>query len=293
MLKTAREAVRSPILDTVRETITRHRLFEPGARILVGVSGGPDSICLLHILYLLSGTWDIKIEVAHFDHNLRGEESKRDARFVEEMAGRFMLPFHLGTGDVKAYARQNALCIQDAARALRYGFFKHVREKTGCTYIATGHTADDQAEEVLMRLLRGSGLAGLSGIPLQRQDGIIRPLLKVSKEGVLRHLAAFGLEFIKDSSNDNPKYLRNRIRKDLIPFLAMKFNPAIVNTLNRMTSLLSEEHQLLEDMAASAFGRALMSNGGCHMVFDVLKLRLSQHQSGEEFINLRSKDLKV
>ena len=270
----AREAITSPILNVIQEEIIRRRLFRPGDGILAAVSGGPDSTCLLHVLYLLRDKWALNIEVAHFDHNLRGEESKRDAHFVRETAGRLMLPFHLGTGDVKSYARQKGMCIQDAARAMRYGFLMRIKGATGCACIATGHTADDQAQEVLLRLLRGSGLAGLSGIHWQRRDGVIRPLLGISRQDVLRHLTTFGLDFVEDSSNESPKYLRNRIRKDLIPFLAREFNPAIIKTLNRTAGLLSEEHELLEDMAMMAFERALVSDGVSGIAFDIAKIRL-------------------
>ncbi|MGQ9745329.1 MAG: tRNA lysidine(34) synthetase TilS [Dissulfurimicrobium sp.] len=274
VLKMAREAITSPILNAIQKEIVRRGLFGPGAGIVAAVSGGPDSICLLHVLYLLKDKWTLNIQVAHFDHNLRGEESKRDAHFVQETAGRLMLPFHLGTGDVRAYARQKGMCIQDAARVMRYGFLMRIKEETGCVYIATGHTADDQAQEVLLRLLRGSGLAGLSGIHWQRHDGVIRPLLGISRKDVLRHLEAFGLDFVEDSSNESPKYMRNRIRKDLIPFLAEEFNPAIVKTLNRTAELLSEEHQLLEDMAARAFGRVLITDDISGITLDVAKTSL-------------------
>ncbi|MDA8163020.1 MAG: tRNA lysidine(34) synthetase TilS [Desulfobacteraceae bacterium] len=259
MLTRAREATTSPILNTVLETIENHRLFEPGASILVAVSGGADSICLLHVLYLLKSRYDLKLEAAHFDHMLRGAESKRDACFVEKMASRFCLGFHLGSGDVKSYARQNDMCIQDAARALRYEFFLRKRLETGCTHIATAHTANDQAEEVLLRLLRGASLAGLSGIPRKRDGIIIRPLLDVSRQDILKHLAASNLSFMEDSSNDDPKYLRNRVRRELLPLLANRFNPAVIKTLNRTAEMLAEENGLLEDISASAFSRCIIS----------------------------------
>lgn len=289
----AREAIISPILNVIQEEIARRRLFDPGSKILVAVSGGPDSICLLHVLYLLKDKWALDIEVAHFDHNLRGEESKRDACFVGETAARFMLPFHLGSGDVKAYARQRGICIQDAARAMRYGFLMRIKKETGCTHIATGHTADDQAEEVLIRLLRGSGLAGLSGIPWQRQDGVIRPLLGVSRDDILRHLAVFDLDFIEDSSNSSPKYLRNRIRRELIPFLAREFNPAIIKTLNRTVDLLSEEHQFLEDIAADAFAKTVVSDDGYCITFDIPKIRLEPAAIRRRIYRFALKKLKM
>jgi len=231
----------SSLVSLVRLTIRRKDLFGPGTRVVVAVSGGPDSVCLLHILYLLSSRWRLGLEVAHFEHGLRGRESRDDARFVEKLARDFGLGFSLEHGNVRAFASREGTGIQDAARILRYEFLERVRSDTGSTHIATAHTADDQAEEVLLRLIRGAGLPGLSGIPWVRDSHIVRPLLGVTRQQILDHLKAHGIPFVTDRSNNSRAYLRNRIRRDLLPLLCESFNPAIVRTVNRTAEMLAED----------------------------------------------------
>ena len=251
----------SSLVSLVRLTIRRKDLFGPGTRVVVAVSGGPDSVCLLHILYLLSSRWRLGLEVAHFEHGLRGRESRDDARFVEKLARDFGLGFSLEHGNVRAFASREGTGIQDAARILRYEFLERVRSDTGSTHIATAHTADDQAEEVLLRLIRGAGLPGLSGIPWVRDSHIVRPLLGVTRQQILDHLKAHGIPFVTDRSNNSRAYLRNRIRRDLLPLLCESFNPAIVRTVNRTAEMLAEDHLLLENIAEKAYRDSLSYPG--------------------------------
>ncbi|MCD4755463.1 MAG: tRNA lysidine(34) synthetase TilS [Deltaproteobacteria bacterium] len=250
----------SSLISLIKLTIRRKELFEPGSKIVTAVSGGPDSVCLLHILYLLSSQWGLGLEVAHFEHGLRGRESGDDARFVEKLSHDFGLGFSIEHGNVRAFADREGIGIQEAARILRYDFLERVRADTESTYIATAHTADDQAEEVLMRLIRGAGLPGLSGIPWVRDNYIVRPLLGITRQQILGHLKAHDIPFVIDQSNNSRAYLRNRIRKDLLPLLAEDFNPAIVRTVNRTAEMLAEDHQLLEKMAETAYRDSLSSS---------------------------------
>ena len=250
----------SSLVSLIKLTIRRKELFEPGAKIVVAVSGGPDSVCLLHILYLLSSQWRLDLEVAHFEHGLRGRESRDDARFVEKLSHDFRLGFFIEHGNVKDFANREGIGIQEAARILRYEFLERVRIDTESTYIATAHTADDQAEEVILRLIRGAGLPGLSGIPWARDNYIVRPLLGVTRQQILGHLKAYDIPFVIDQSNNSRTYLRNRIRRDLLPLLAKDFNPAIVRTVNRTAEMLAEDHQLLEKMAEVAYQDSLSSS---------------------------------
>ncbi len=247
----------SSLPSLVRLTVRRKNLFEPGTGIVVAVSGGPDSVCLLHILNVLSSHWGLALKVAHFEHGLRGSESRNDARFVKRLSHNFGLGFYIEYGNVKAFARREGMGIQEAARILRYEFLERVRIETKSTYIATAHTADDQAEEVLMRLIRGAGLSGLSGIPWIRDNCIVRPLLGVTKQQILDHLKVHDIPYVIDRSNNSRKYLRNQIRKDLVPFLTENFNPAIVRTINRMTEMLADDHHLLTEMAEEAYTNSL------------------------------------
>jgi len=249
----------SPLISLIQRTVRHKELFEPGAKIVVAVSGGPDSVCLLHILYLLSSQWELGLEVAHFEHGLRGRESRDDARFVEKLSNDFGLGFSIEHGNVSAFADREGIGIQEAARILRYDFLERVRADTESTYITTAHTADDQAEEVLLRLIRGAGLPGLSGIPWVRDNYIVRPLLGVTRQQIMGHLKVHDIPFVIDQSNNSRAYLRNRIRKDLLPLLAEDFNPAIVRTVNRTAEMLAEDHQLLEKIAEKAYKDSLSS----------------------------------
>ena len=245
------------LLSLVKSAIRRKGLFGPGAHILAAVSGGPDSVCLLHILYLLSSQWDLGLKIAHFEHGLRGQESLNDACFVKQLSKDFGLEFYIGHGDVRGLARKKGMGTEEAARVLRYEFLESIRANTKSTYIATAHTANDQAEEILLRLIRGAGLSGLKGIPWVRNN-IVRPMLGITRHQILEHLAANNIPSVTDRSNTERTYLRNRIRIDLLPLLARDFNPAIVRTINRTAELLAEDHRLLEDMADTAYHRSVL-----------------------------------
>jgi tRNA(Ile)-lysidine synthase len=240
---------------------------------VAAVSGGPDSVCLLHLLCRLRREWALELSIAHFEHGLRGAESRSDARFVERFCMRMGLQLHGGHGDVKGFAREAGLGVQEAARVMRYEFLDAVRKSVSATHVATAHTADDQAEEVLLRLIRGAGLPGLSGIPWMRDGGIVRPLLGVTRNEILAHLEAYGIPFVLDSSNANTAYLRNRVRRTLLPVLAGEFNPAIVRTLNRTAEMLSEDQRVLEDMAENAYRESAVACPPARREFDVEGIR--------------------
>ncbi len=261
------------LLALVRSAIRHKGLFGPGAHILVAVSGGPDSVCLLHILYLLKDQWDLGLKVAHFEHGLRGQESLDDARFVEHLSQDLGLEFYIGHGDVRGLAHRRGMGTEEAARVLRYEFLERIRADTKSTHIATAHTADDQAEEVLLRLIRGAGLSGLKGIPWIR-GRIVRPILGITRCQVLEYLAANNISYVTDRSNTERTYMRNRVRIELLPLLARDFNLAIVRTINRTAGLLAEDHQLLEDMAEMAYHESLLSpHRGNGLALSVEKIR--------------------
>ncbi len=219
-------------------------MLSGGERVVVGVSGGPDSVCLLSVLHALSQELGLCLHIAHLDHMLRGQESAGEARFVADVAREFSLPATIEAIDVAAYCRERGLAVQAGAREVRYHFFARVAAETGASRVATGHTADDQAETLLLRLLRGAGLSGLSGIPPVR-DILIRPLIQTTKAEVLEYLHSKALTFATDSSNAKAVYARNRIRLDLLPVLK-GINPRIVETLAAEASLLRDEDEAAE-----------------------------------------------
>lgn len=232
------------LTDTVKKTIKKHHLFSPEERVVVAVSGGPDSVCLLSALRDLSQELGLMLHVAHMNHMFRGKESEDDATFVRELAGRFGIPATVSRFDVPRYCKERGYSSQEGARKVRYGFLQQVAHDTGSSRIATGHTADDQAETFLMRLVRGAGVAGLSGIPPKR-DNIVRPLIEITREEVLMYLEERGLSCRIDSTNDQPIYTRNRIRRDALPVLK-QFNPRIVETLAQEAALLRDEDAAVE-----------------------------------------------
>ncbi len=229
--------------DKVKETIRRFGMLEPGDRVLVAVSGGPDSVCLLSALHSLSAELGITLHIAHLDHMFRGKESEDEANFVDALARRLGIPSTIDQIDVPAFCREHGLPPQAGAREVRYAFFTRVAAATGSDRIATGHTATDQAETMLMRLMRGAGVTGLSAIPPVR-DNIIRPLIDLTRDEVLEHLRAADTPFVTDPSNAKPLYTRNRIRMEIMPVLK-RFNPRIENALASEAGLLRDEDEAI------------------------------------------------
>jgi tRNA(Ile)-lysidine synthase len=223
----------------------RAGLFTPGDRVLAAVSGGPDSMALLHLLVRLRPALQVAVGVAHYDHGLRGQDSRDDAAFVADAGRRLGLPVHLGGGDVKARARADKISIQMAARKLRLQFLHNICRDHAYGKLALGHTADDQVELFWLRLLRGAGLEGLKGMRPAGPQGLVRPLLAVGKTVLLAWLDQEGLSYRLDASNLSRAYLRNRVRLDLLPHLTRLYNPRLARTIWRTQTLLQEDERLL------------------------------------------------
>jgi tRNA(Ile)-lysidine synthase len=225
--------------------VRREQLFEPGDQVLAAVSGGPDSVALLHLLNGWRRELGLELAVGHFDHGLRGRESEEEAAFVADLAENFGLPFYLGQGDVKKLARQERLSLQMAARRLRLDFLRQTCRDKGYDKLALGHTADDQVELFFLRLLRGAGPEGLKGMWPATPEGLVRPLLAVSKATLLAWLEEQGLPYRRDPSNRSRAYLRNRLRLDLLPELRRLYNPRLQEAVWRTQALMQEEERLL------------------------------------------------
>ncbi len=218
-------------------------------RVGVAVSGGADSVCLLHILRALAPSEGWRLEVLHYDHSLRGAESGADAAFVRRLARESGLPCHLEKADVAALARASGDNLEQAARLARRDFFRRTMQSASLDRIATGHTLSDQAETVLHRILRGSGLQGLCGILPVTPEGIVRPLLEVSREEVRAWLSAQGHMWREDSTNLDLARTRSNIRHELLPLLAKRFNPRAEAALARLADLALEDNRTLDDLA--------------------------------------------
>ncbi|MBI4390902.1 MAG: tRNA lysidine(34) synthetase TilS [candidate division NC10 bacterium] len=237
------------VLAMVRRALLRHGMVRADDTVLVAVSGGVDSVVLLDCLHRLAPRMGLSLRVAHLDHGLRGEEGAADAAFVREAAaarGLAVTVGHLPPGALEARGRS----LQEAAREARYAFLAEAAKAAGAERIAVAHTADDVAETVLMNLLRGSGPAGLRGIPPVRGRRVIRPLLTVRRQQVEAYARARRLPFRPDPSNTDPRFLRNRIRQRLLPFLEKEFNPRVVESVARAAALLEDDHAYLEGEAA-------------------------------------------
>ncbi len=219
-------------------------MLTPGARVVVAVSGGADSTALLSLLVQLQPVYNLTLMVAHVNHQLRGEESEREALFVEQQAMRLNLAFYQTRLDITTLRSTSKLSVQQAARALRYRYFEHLYHSLRATSIALGHTADDQAETLFLRLLRGGGPGGVAGIPPVRHP-FIRPLITVSRHVILTYLHTECIPWAEDSSNAHPIYLRNRVRHQIMP-LVRQFNPQIIRRLTQLADVLQADHQALE-----------------------------------------------
>ena len=216
----------------------------PGSRVLCAVSGGADSMCLLHWLH---SQQDLELFAAHFEHGIRGEESLRDAAFVETFCRQRGILCVTEHGDVPALAREKGLGLEEAARELRYAFLERTAGDLQCDWILTAHNADDNAETVLLNLCRGAGIAGLSGIPPER-GWILRPLLGCTREEIEAYLRDNGVPHVEDSSNDSPAFSRNRIRQQVMPVLRT-LNPRVSEAVLRSSRLLRQDGDCLDQLA--------------------------------------------
>jgi tRNA(Ile)-lysidine synthase len=266
----------APLADRVRLWL-RRRGLEPAG--VVAVSGGPDSVALLRALVdLRRETAPGLLVVAHLNHQLRGAESDADEAFVRDLHARLAAAGAAGLGlrsgriDVAGLAHAQGANLEATARGVRYDWLARVAAETGCRAVATGHTADDQAETVLHRLLRGSGLRGLRGIApcrtLRPGVDVIRPLLSATRSEVRAYLQAAGQDYCRDSSNCDTAYTRNRIRHELLPHLAERYNPAVVAVLARLAEQACEEYALLEAQARALLADAELPRAGALLVFD-------------------------
>ena len=251
----------TPLQNRVLRTIQRESLVTPGNRVVVALSGGPDSVALTLLMSDLAETADFAVVgVAHLNHQLR-DAAGADEDFCRTLAGRLSLPCLVGQADVTALATRERISVEEAGHRERYAFFRHAAATLRADRIATAHTRDDQAETYLMRLLRGAGPVGLSGIH-PRSGDVVRPLLDVSKSDLRDYLSAIGQEFREDETNRDVTVTRNRIRHELIPFLERRFSPSVVDVLARETKIARSDAEWLEIQASAAASEILKYGDG-------------------------------
>lgn len=247
------------MLDKIKKTIKEFGMLGKGDRIVVAVSGGIDSIALLHALTGLAAEYRLFIVVAHLNHCLRGRESDRDEVFVKRFAEKLGVKFICKRIDTRLLLKKGD-SLQDIAREARYSFFDRIAKRYKADRIATGHNMDDQAETVLMKFMKGAGLGGLCGIP-KVKGKYIRPLINITRKEIEEYAEACRLKFVKDSSNKSAKYLRNRIRLKLIPILE-EYNPSLKKDLARLSRILERDDLYLKDKAEGAYKTIVMRRDG-------------------------------
>jgi tRNA(Ile)-lysidine synthase len=243
------------IIKKVKQTIEKYNMLSIGDHVLVGLSGGPDSVCLLYILNMLKPEYRLKISAAYIDHGLRPEDVPEEIKFCKHLCESLNIPFYTQSIDVKNFAKNEKMNIQEAARILRYAALEQISLNIKAHKIAVAHNADDQAETVIMRLLRGAGPAGLSGIPPVRKK-IIRPLIEIERSEIEKFLSERNISYITDASNESLKYLRNKIRKTLMPVIK-SISPQATKIISRTADILREENDYINIAVTKALMRLM------------------------------------
>ncbi|HZJ56640.1 MAG TPA: tRNA lysidine(34) synthetase TilS [Clostridia bacterium] len=249
------------MLNKVLDYIQEYDMLEPGDRVVVGVSGGADSVALIHLLWRMREFIPMNLYVAHVDHGIRGEAAREDALFVEAMATEWGLDFFLKEASVPDLVKEWGVSEEQAGRRVRHEFYREVRQRVGAQRIALGHHRDDQVETILYNIIRGSGLAGLSGMDPVRDGIIIRPLLGVSRQEIEDYCHREGLGFRHDHTNEETIYTRNRVRHMVIPMIEEHFNPNFSAGLTRMGDILRDDEEFLRSYSEDAFSRVAKFHG--------------------------------
>ncbi|SHM68670.1 tRNA(Ile)-lysidine synthase [Caldanaerovirga acetigignens] len=244
------------IVEVFKNTVHKYRMIKSGDKILVGVSGGPDSVCLLHLLLRFKEEFGIDLAIAHLNHSFRGREADEDEAFVKELAKSWGVHCYTQKIDVPAYIRETGLSPEDAARRVRYAFFERVREKIKASRIALAHNSNDREETILMNIFRGSGIEGLVGIEPVR-DHYIRPLIEVERGAIEEYLKKKGIPFRIDSTNFQTIYFRNKIRLELLPLIKREYCPHLSTSLKKLSEIASLDVSLLEELSREAYSGAV------------------------------------
>lgn len=254
------------------DTIYKHNLIYKNDHIIVGVSGGADSICLLHFLYSIKEDFNLKITAVHVNHCMRGKESDEDNKFVVDFCKNINIPVKVFSFDIYNKSKDENISIEEAGRKYRYFAFNKVLKEENATKIAIAHNKDDNAETMLMRFFRGTGIKGLSGISYKR-DNIIRPILDCLRKDIENYCYKNNLSYRNDSTNNMDIYTRNKIRLNLIPTIKKDFNPNIVDTLSNMSKNFYAENHFLESLANDTLKTCLVEKDNNKIILDIEKFK--------------------
>lgn len=241
------------MLDKVINYIKENKIIQQDDRILVALSGGPDSVCLLHMLYRIKDKFNLKLGAIHINHMLRGEEADKDENYIIDLCEQMGIKHYVKRINIEYIAKETNVSLETAGRNERYKAFEEIKIKDKYNKIAVAHNANDQAETILMRIMRGTGLEGLTGIKPQREGGIIRPILCLNRQEIEDYCEYNGLNPRIDASNYDRHYSRNRVRLDILPYMRDNFNKDIIDTLNRMTLLLQKDNEFIEGYSQKCY----------------------------------------
>lgn len=254
--------------EQVIDTIKKYNLIKENDSIVIGVSGGPDSICLLHILNEIKNELNFKIYVAHINHMIR-EEADSETEYVKEFCKNLGIECYIKRIDVVEIANNLKRGTEETGRQIRYEFFKEILEKTNSNKIATAHNNNDKVETILMNILRGSGTSGLKGIEAIRDNMYIRPLINTSREEIEEYCETNKLGPKIDESNNENIYTRNKIRNIVIPYIKQEFNPNIIKTINRLSEVANEENEYLNKVTENEFNKLLLEKANNSYVLNL------------------------
>ena len=243
--------------EEVLKTIETYNLIEKNDKIVIGVSGGPDSICLLHVLYGLKEKLGIEIVVAHVNHMLR-DVADLETEYVQSFCKKLGIECYVKKADILEISKTQKKGTEEVGRQVRYDFFDEVAKKTNSNKIATAHNSNDRAETVILNILRGSGLSGLKGIEPIRDNKYIRPLINTDRQDIENYCNDNKLEPKYDKTNNENIYTRNKVRNTVIPYIKKEFNPKIIKTINRLSSLATEENEYLQAITKQEFENLLI-----------------------------------
>ena len=306
----ARKPVNKQTLEQrVLSFIQEHHLVKNGQNLLVAVSGGQDSVCLLHVLRQLQSKLGIKLHVAHLDHQLRGKESEGDSRYVAGLAKRLGIPATIQKRDVGAYQKERHLSLEEAAREVRYNFLVEVADAIGADRVAVGHTLDDHVETILLHLIRGTGTRGLRGLPpvtrwraAEKELTVARPLLTVRRDETAAYCSSHHLRPRQDATNLSLAPLRNRVRLELLPLLK-SYNPQVIEALQRTAHIAGDDIAYLEQEARRSWPRVAARQGnavvldkktllGLHVVLQHYLLRLAIENVGGNLKDIEARHIE-
>ncbi|WIF95661.1 tRNA lysidine(34) synthetase TilS [Caminicella sporogenes] len=241
------------MIEKFLNTVNKYNLIEKGEKIVIGVSGGPDSICLLHLLWRIRNEYDLKLFVVHLNHQFRGSEAEEDAEYVKKFSDNLGIKPYIFSIDIASYSKKKGITFEEAGREWRYRLFDDVAKKEGASKIAIAQNKNDQAETILMRLMRGAGLEGLTAIDYKRNEKIIRPLLNITRREIENYCLYYKLNPRIDKTNLETIYTRNKIRLELIPYIEKNFNSNIIDTLCRTADILRDDRDYLNKMTNEIF----------------------------------------